>query len=54
MINYKTDDIENILKDHAPIHGFYDNTGGPAASVTKSLMLDGGRVSKIGSIGGGG
>ena len=53
MINYKTDDIDSKLKEHAPIHGFFDNTGGPAAAIIKSHMSDGGRVSKVGNIGGG-
>jgi len=53
MINYKTDDIDSKLREHAPIHGFYDNTGGSAAILLKSHMSDGGHVSKVGMIAGG-
>ena len=51
-LNYKSATLEAELKALAPFHCFYDNTGGPAASSIKALMVDGGRVAKVGSIGG--
>ena len=51
-LNYKSTTLDDELKALAPFHYFYDNTGGPAASLIKALMVDGGKVAKVGSIGG--
>lgn len=34
------------------VHCFLDCTGGPAAACVKALMVDGGRVAKVGNLGG--
>lgn len=52
MLNYKSDDLAAQLAVHGPFHGFYDNTGGPAAVLIKALLVDGAPVAKVGSIGG--
>ena len=52
MLNYKSATLQEDLKKLAPFHGFYDNTGGPAATYIKELLVDGAPVAKVGSIGG--
>lgn len=52
MLNYKSKTLGADLASLAPFHGFYDNTGGPAAKIIKTLLVDGAPVAKVGSIGG--
>ena len=52
MLNYKSATLQEDLEKLGPFHGFYDNTGGPAAITIKSLMVDGAPLAKVGSIGG--
>lgn len=52
MLNYKSENLEKSLAELAPFHGFFDNTGGPAAKLIKALLVDGANVAKVGNIGG--
>ena len=42
-----------LLCGDSPVDCFFDCTGGPAASVVQAAMGDGGKVAKVGSLGGG-
>ena len=52
MLNYKSATLEADLNKLKPFHGFYDNTGGPAATLIKALLEDNSPVAKVGAIGG--
>lgn len=41
-----------LLCGDSPVDCFFDCTGGPAASIVKAAMVDGGKVAKVGSLGG--
>lgn len=51
-INYKTESIDNVLKQYAPdgVDCYFDNVGGGISSVVISQMRDFGRISVCGSI----
>lgn len=52
MLNYKSETLREDLTKLGPFHGFYDNTGGPAAILIKELLIDNAPVAKVGAIGG--
>ncbi|NET37623.1 MAG: NADP-dependent oxidoreductase [Cyanothece sp. SIO1E1] len=51
-INYKTEDVQAALKQHAPdgIHVFYDNVGGPLLDTAMGHLARGARVVICGAI----
>ncbi|KZV96889.1 alcohol dehydrogenase [Exidia glandulosa HHB12029] len=48
--NYKTTNIEDVLKEHGPIDIYWDNAGGKTLDAALANMNTFGRVIKIGSI----
>jgi len=51
-INYKTEDVNASLKNHAPdgVHVFYDNVGGPLLDTALANLARGARVVICGAI----
>ncbi|KAA1244950.1 NADP-dependent oxidoreductase [Aquimarina sp. RZ0] len=52
VINYKTEDIDEKLKEYAPegIHIYYDNVGGPTLDIALANLAKGARVVICGAI----
>lgn len=51
-INYKTEDVRELLKKYAPdgVDCYFDNVGGRLSSIVIEQMRDFGRISVCGSI----
>ncbi|KZV96086.1 NAD(P)-binding protein [Exidia glandulosa HHB12029] len=50
VFNYKTTNVEDVLKEHGPIDIYWDNAGGKSLDAALANLNTFGRVVKIGSI----